>query len=84
MPQLIYDGLQQMRRLEDTQRSLVELRSEEFRHDARRGRRSLVLGGFLILLAAMTTQPEVRSALDSMPWYGWLFSLAGVAALWRA
>ncbi|WP_027854277.1 ubiquinone biosynthesis regulatory protein kinase UbiB [Marinobacterium litorale] len=84
MPQLIYDGLQQMRRLEDTQRSLVELRSEAFRHDARRGRRSLVLGGLLILLAAMTTQPEVRSALDSMPWYGWLFSLAGVAALWRA
>ncbi|KEA62403.1 Ubiquinone biosynthesis monooxygenase UbiB [Marinobacterium lacunae] len=83
MPQLVFDGLQQMRRLEETQRQLVQQYDADKVRRNTRGRRSLSVAALLMLFALVSAQPEGRALVEQMPWYGWLSALVGLLVLWR-
>jgi len=84
MPQLVYDSLQQMRRLEESQLLLMQQYGRSEGHRRAGGRRALSLGALLLLLALLTALPEGRALAEQMPWYGWLSAVIGTMLLWRA
>ncbi|GGC09842.1 putative protein kinase UbiB [Marinobacterium zhoushanense] len=83
MPQLVYDGLQQMRRLEESQQRLMQQYDESEGRRQSGSRRSLSLGALLLVLAALSALPEGRALVEQMPWYGWVSASLGVVLLWR-
>lgn len=84
MPQLVYDSLQQMRHLDETNRELLRQRRRDIKRERRRSQRGQVLASFLLLLAVASAIPEGRQLVEQLPWYGWLSGALGVILLWRA
>jgi ubiquinone biosynthesis protein len=84
MPQLVYDSLQQVRRLDETRQALLEQQDERRIRSRRRGLHSFGAALVLLGVAVLSALPEGRLLLDQMPWYGWLSGALGLLMLWRA
>ncbi len=83
MPQLLFDGLQQIRRLEEGQaRTRALLEESRSKRDSGRRKRAVV-AAVLLCFAVGSAVPEWASLLGQTPWYGWLSALLGVGVLWR-
>lgn len=83
LPQLVYDSLQQMRRLDETRRQLQEQEATRERERSRRERRTLGAAVLLLVIALTSALPEGRHLVEQMPWYGWLSAALGGWLLWR-
>lgn len=83
LPQLVYDSLQQMRRLDESRRQLQEQDAAREGQRRRRERRTLSVTVLLFVMALTSALPEGRELVEQMPWYGWLSAALGGWLLWR-
>lgn len=83
LPQLVYDSLQQMRRLDESRRQLQEQDAAREGQRRRRERRTLSVTVLLFVMALTSALPEGRELVEQMPWYGWLSAVLGGWLLWR-
>ena len=83
MPQLVYDSLQQMRRLDETCQGLLQQQDERRRSGRRQALRSAGTALVLLGVALFSALPEGRVLLEQMPWYGWLSGVLGLLVWWQ-
>ncbi|TCK03480.1 ubiquinone biosynthesis regulatory protein kinase UbiB [Marinobacterium mangrovicola] len=84
MPQLVYDSLQQMRRLDETQQLLLQRQVEKDKSGRQRTRRGFLAAAVLLGFGVASALPEGQVLIEQLPWYGWLSGALGLIVLWRS
>ncbi|MCV6588480.1 MAG: ubiquinone biosynthesis regulatory protein kinase UbiB [Marinobacterium sp.] len=83
LPQLVYDALSQVRRLDQTRARDLQLYAEQAARVQQRHERRRWLGLLLIAATLLATQPQWLDELSQLPVMGWLALAAGAWLLVR-
>jgi len=81
MPQLVFDALLQIKRMDSHQRAQQQALSRSQDVAAKRRRRSRAFGVLLLLLALLVGESEIQSWLQQFSAAGWAMAAAGLYLL---